>query len=787
MSNKYNSRYWSRELQRADAAHKDFIDSAKESIKAYSAKSVWDKVGDVQRRRNVWWYVTETLLPAYFSRTPKIEAELRKRTGAPIYQLACRAIERECQYGLDEFFDFDLCLESAARSLLLTGRSVLWVRYEAAVGQKEYKHKLKRAEDGLYYPDGVRFDGDEAEVSDDGEYVQVVPAKQSESAVIESINYADFRTGPGRSRVEMEWLARKAWITKEQFKEKFGEAEPKGVQFNAYPQDLDEKEKRDEHIEGKACIWEIWCESSGKVYHKADGGDWYEASDPPLEFEDFYPCDILQANQTPDSCVPVSDWEHVKDQILEVEQLTTRKFACLRAIRSNFAFDANMKVLEGMLEGDLKALPVKNWPNYKGKGGLASSMEFLNVEPYVRALEVINLALNEALQGVYETTKAADILRGMADPRETATAVEIRSDWGSMGLRVRQRMFARHVSNVISKFSSVIISKFSPEQQLLMMDIESLARDLQKIAATPQQLLAAMADNTRRNYALEISSDSMTIIDERAESQDRAEAVEKIGGFLNQTLPFMQQFPTAAPQLMQLLEFVTRTMKAGKDVEPIFLSMFQAIISDVQAAKSAPPPPDPAIQVAQIDAQTKQQQMQIDAQLQQVKAQAEFQRAQMDAQSKAQEMALRTEELRMEQTKLQVDMQLRQQELALKAQELGVKADQAAVDQILQAKMDEFDRIIEQQRVDIERRKASIDAYEKLLEEKRLAIDTAMRQHETAVAARQAAEPKEQPKAAELPPINIQVDAGGKSTKRKARIIRGKDGKAEGVEYDDGE
>lgn len=698
-ASKYSARYWDKEIQRAKKAHEEFVESAKESIKAYSAKEVFKNVGDCERRRNVWWYVTETLLPAYFSRTPKAEAELRKREGSPIYQLAARALEREVQYGLDEFFDFDAVLEGAARALLLTGRSVLWCRYEAAVGEKRYTHKMRRSEDGIYYPDGTLYDGDEKDVAEDGTYNQVVPAKEGESAILECINYQDFLTGPGRAWDEVEWRGRKAYLTEDEFQAKFGKPDSKSISFNHFPADTEEADRKDDQvIEGKACIYEIWCEASGKVYYRAEGGSWMESEEPPLKFPDFYPCDVLQANATPDSVVPVSDWEHVKDQVLEVEQLTTRKFACLRAIRSNFAYDSALPELKDLLTGDLKGIPVKNWPSYKQKGGLASATDFLNVDPHIKALEVINLALNEALQGIYETTKAADILRGMADPRETATAVEIRSDWGSMGLRVRQRLFARHISNAISKLGWVIASKFSPERQWSMMDIGSMQRDLMSIQATPEQLIAAIQDDTARNYALTISSDSMVIIDERAESQDRAEAVEKIGGFLQQSLPFMQQFPSAAPQLMALLEFVTRTMRAGKDVEPIFVGMFQAVMQDVQQQKNAPPPPDPMVQVAQIEAQTKQQQMQIDMQLTQAKAQAEMQRIQIER-----------EKFFIEAGQKQAENQLKLMELQLKAAELNATISDNAASQALDA-----------QRVQIEGFTAKLGLVEKFQEEKRL-------------------------------------------------------------------
>jgi hypothetical protein len=65
---KFDARYWNAQIQSAIDRHQPFFDAGKESIKLYKAKH---ELTETKRRLNIWWYCVNTLMPAYYSSTPK--------------------------------------------------------------------------------------------------------------------------------------------------------------------------------------------------------------------------------------------------------------------------------------------------------------------------------------------------------------------------------------------------------------------------------------------------------------------------------------------------------------------------------------------------------------------------------------------------------------------------------------------------------------------------------------------------------------------------------------------
>jgi len=127
---KYSGRYWKIEITKAKERSKSFIDMAEESIRVYNAHKQINVLTDTERRLNSWWYCVNTLMPAYYSSTPKAEVGLRKRTGGIIEELSATILERNVQYQMDVNFPFDTIGSNATLQFLLTGRAVLWPRYE---------------------------------------------------------------------------------------------------------------------------------------------------------------------------------------------------------------------------------------------------------------------------------------------------------------------------------------------------------------------------------------------------------------------------------------------------------------------------------------------------------------------------------------------------------------------------------------------------------------------------------------------------------------------------------
>lgn len=768
-----SAEYWQKEISRSKEKRRDFISNFKQSIKVYQASHSFD---DAERRLNCWWYVVSTLLPAYVSRTPKVEAELRNKSGSPIHNLVQLFLERSTQYQLDDCINFYKVAEQAANAFLLGGQAVLWVRYDSEISEKESRYSILRNSDdtGFIGIDGQPYTGEIAPIQDnDGMFsiTEMIPSKEYEEVKLEYVHFEDYLTSVCRQENEISWKARRGYLSREHATEIFGKKVTRDLAFDSYPDDASREDRSDNKVEGKAAIWEVWSKEQNKVFFLQEGGKkYFESQAPELKFKGFYPCEEMNCGVDPDTTIPVSDYVHCKDQILEVEQLTTRMFACLRAIRSNALANATIgDEVKKIFSSDLQVLLMKNWATHKSAGGLNEQIEYQNIEPYVKALGVLQESRNDALERLYEMTKASDIMRGISDPQDTASAVQIKADWGSLSLKVRQKNFAEFLSRSISKVTEVISQQFDPQHIYDISDGDSIM-SLAQNGETYEQVYEVIKDDPTRKYKVEITTDSLIILDERADRQERVDLMASYGSFLEQSVPFLEQYPSAAPFIMDMVQFVIRTYRAGKELEGPMMNMARNIEAEVQAKKQQQAQQqDPAqidaqvrMQIAQMESQAKMQALQMQMQQDQAKFQHEQFLAQVEGQAKAAELNIEIEKLQLERMKLEVEINLRTQEMQLKQQEMVVSAQERSNESEIKSQAHAFEAINQQQKMELEKFKAQLTSYEQLIEEKRLSLDSAIQ-----MAKLEQVSSKEQ----KLPPMNFNIHMP-KGGKKKGVIMR---------------
>jgi len=788
---KYSPRWWKAQITQSESRRRKFIETSEESIRVYNAQKQVGILNDAERRLNVWWYCINTLLPAYYSSTPRAEVNLRKRTGGLPYELGSVILERNTQFVMDTHFDFDKVGYNAALQFLLTGQSVLWARYAAKF--ETVLEEMAVIKD----PSGQLIDGNGRPYTGDTDILQAgegnilmasmeVERKVREKALLDVIQYNDYNCSDARTEDEIEWQSRRAFLDRDQAEQLFGRDVADDLIYDSFPEvmkkDLARKEDK---FEGKAELHEIWCEATNKVYWLQKTGEKaiIESSEPPTKFEKFYPCSVIRQSADPDSVVPVSDYAHVRDQILEVERLTTRIHAVTQAIRTNFLYDAAMgPTVEQLFAGDLKGTPIINWPSYKGRGGLQAGVEFYPVEPFVNALNVLQGARGAALQQLYETMKVSDLLRGTSEQYKSATANRLENQWSSLGLVVRQNMFSKFISDAISNLGTIIAEQFEPETILEIGDADALIEPtiyipppppappmpemgpegmppgdtgmmppmapppppapdpLQKIDEMKQQIVELLRDNKKRSYRIEIATDSMIAIDQQQQQQDGAMLIQQAGQFFDQMRGLVDQYPPLLDFSISLFQNMIKRMKGGKELDGIFTKAMQQVGEIAKAKEEAakqPPPPDPTtlevqgrLQIAQVESQAKLQVMQMEMQDKATKNQLAFQ----DQQLKMQRDQLASQ---LEVQKQQADEYFKQQELALAQQEIQVKQSAVQVDmlkvqsmaesdankQAIQQETNRMSQILEIQKLELEQMRVRLAESEKLMEERRLASE----------------------------------------------------------------
>jgi len=466
-SSKYDSAYWGQEIQNSIKRHeKHFYREAEQSIKVYNTRDTFEGLA---RRVNIWKYIVNTLLPAYYSSTPRAEVNLRKYAGSENLDLAAVLLERNTQYCMDLDFNFDFVGYSAALSVLLTGRSVLWAEYDCTFGEPK-DVPLTAGKGGLYLPDGKLYEGDPKEVETNGKnFSYKLDTIESEKAVLKFVAYNNYLNSDAQNENEVEWRAKRGYLTREEAEDLFGKETANKLKYDAYPSFQQDSKPNDQDRNpqnGKADIWEVWDEENGKqIFIQSRGKSSVVESGPvPIKYPGFYPCSVLAQCVDPESTIPVSDFASSKDQILEVERLAERKHGLIQAIRANGIYNPTLgDVMQDMFKGDLQMRPVKQWERTRAAGGLSGGTEYLNVEPYVNALQVISEQLEAAKQSLFQTLKISDLMQGISNPTKTATANRFENAWSSMGLIVKQNQFTNHVGEGIEKLGTVIATCLSPQ------------------------------------------------------------------------------------------------------------------------------------------------------------------------------------------------------------------------------------------------------------------------------------------------------------------------------------
>ncbi len=235
-----SSGWWKSQITQADRRYEKFIKSADESIKVFNGIKEIETLKDAPRRLNVWWYCVNTLLPAYYSSTPKAEVNLRKRAGGQPYELGSVILERNTQYSMDCHFSFDKVGYNAALQFLLTGQAVLWARYAPKFEKVFQEIAVIRDPSGaLIQGDGTPYEGDTEGFTEASNGILIasveVEQKVSEKAVLEVVQFSDYRCSDARNESEVEWQAKRAFLDRDEATALFGEEKADKLNYDSVP------------------------------------------------------------------------------------------------------------------------------------------------------------------------------------------------------------------------------------------------------------------------------------------------------------------------------------------------------------------------------------------------------------------------------------------------------------------------------------------------------------------------------------------------------------------------
>jgi hypothetical protein len=215
----------------------------------------------------------------------------------------------------------------------------------------------------------------------------------------------------------------------------------------------------------------------------------------------------------------------------------------------------------------------------------------------------------DIIQSIYEITGISDILRGSSNPNETATAQNIKAQFGSQRMNKRQRDVQRFARDLIRLGCEIIAAQFTAENLTALTGIQ----------VTPEMMQILRSD-VAMSFVIDIETDS-TISEDLMMAQQRAnEFVQGMGAWMQTIMPLVQTGGVPKEVAVEMTKSYAQRFKMGRSVEEAIDKMGQ----------TPAPPPGPSKE--QIDGQIAQQELALKGQELQGKAVIEQQKLQLEAQ-----------------------------------------------------------------------------------------------------------------------------------------------------------
>lgn len=614
---------WLDAIQSAEKRESTWRLTASKIIKIFRADDGVDLQGNRQKETfNILWSNVSTLAPALYNRTPRPDIRRRYADRDPVAKAVSDALSRSISYCMEQY-GYDDAMTKTITSALLTGRGVVRVRYEPLFAN------TGRPDDAAE----ELADGDNA--ADD--------ELAFERVCFEHVQWDDFRCEPCRTWDDVTWVAFRLFLTKQQLAEKFGAEVAEQI-----PCDHTSREQtgtpnspngadRDQENRGK--VWEIWDKTTRTVVFIApeveNGGLIIQQQEDPLSLDGFFPIPRpIYTTEDATSLVPVPDYSVYETLAEDLNRTTKRIVEITKAVRVRGIYDSTIPEIQHLYDsGETGLIPAQNVSQFIDRGGIDKVIWFAPLETLVLALRELYQHREIIKQSIYEITGVADIMRGQTAASETATAQQIKSQWGTIRLQRRQREVQRLARDLLRLGAEIIAERFSPETLTIMTGLQFATNEQKaQMQAMAQQgaelppevaammekpswddLIGVMRDDLILSFRLDIETDSTIAADEAADKQAMTELMTGVSNFVATIGPAVASGYLPMDVAKQLLLMAVRKFKAGSEIE--------AEIEKIQQPPPQQQPQDNSLQVQQMQMQHEQQLKASDQQhLQQVEA-----------------------------------------------------------------------------------------------------------------------------------------------------------------------
>lgn len=616
---------WIERIRKAGVREETFLKDAENAEKVYSADGEGGEVSDF----NILYSNVETIVPSIYNSTPA--PDIRQRWPTPKAEGlgdqpqvddpekdVANMLERAVIVQVDDNA-MDTEVEAAAQDAFLAGRGIVRVRLESDVRE-------------FTVIETEEIDGDVVEV--ENTYTETA----NERVVYEVVSWRDYREGPATRFEHLPWVAFRHTV-------EFDDKDRFDAAMISAQESLESKPPTDDSPDTIE-VWEVWCREKKEVlFIRASDGVVLQQTEDPLGLSGFFPIPRpIQPIGLSGKREPVNPYKMYRKQADELNRLTRRIRAIVEGLKLRGAIVGDAENIAKVSEAaDNQLVPIANVEGLAQTGGLDKAVIWWPVDKAIQVLSQLYVARDQTKALIYEITGISDIVRGASNTAETATAQQIKTQWGSLRVRKMQRLIERHCRDLFVLTSEIIAVNFSPERM----------SEITKMEVT-QPMMSIMQGGVQQ-YRIDVESDSTVRADLTRMKGEMGEFLNGTAQFFATMSPVVSQAPQIAGAVVDLYAAFARQFNLGKQAEDAVDQM-----GKVASAQSQNRGPSPEQQQAQQEAMQK-------AQMEMAKLRLEAQKLQADVEAKRADIA------QAEQFKA-IDLEIKRAELAIKEADLQLKA-----------------------------------------------------------------------------------------------------------------
>lgn len=618
--------YWKNQISNSKEAHKSFFKDAETCDKEYT---------DDKKNYNIFFSNVSILDANLRLNNPKpdiqrrflkrIEADKKKSN---LYGEVARILSGAVEY-VSDISGVDDIVNRSVHNDNVEGRGIGWVEYEPTIS--------------IDATTGEEF------------------ISKRETRVY-CLKYDEFLCSTAKSLDESWWVARRHLLSRNEIAERF--------KYKPDDSELDFKQEDETQLK-RGEVWEIWDKNEKQRLFILLGDsrqEFLEVQDDPYKLEGFFPCAELCWLKKEKTNIPVAEYMVYKKKadLLEVNSKKTAEISEeLKFVQLIGSQDKNItKEVVKANNGDVLSLPTNDV-----NGSIQGMVGVLPTDGAVALLTYLEQQKQQLKQDIYDITGISDIMRGVSDARETASAQLIKGLFGSLRFQDRQKqvqVFRRSIYRIIAE----IISEHYDEKTLSEMTCTYLphAKEIQETMikanlnqATPEEMkffednkdmptweevMEILHSDHLRNYTVDVET-TATAFDNQQQQMESIQNLTQMYLELTRTAMTLNS-PALLKGFLPLVKMNLMSIKVSSSVAKELQEAIESAYNQMEQASKMPAQPTP----------------------EQLAIQAQQSKAQMDRQTDL-------DKLQVEVEKLKQDSLIREKEIALKEQEIAIKQQEA--------------------------------------------------------------------------------------------------------------